>query len=397
MEENSVNEVTLFDLMKLFKKKLKALVVIGLIVAILGGVVGAFVTVTDAVYSAELEVYMTPADGSDRLLYDLRSGRFAEQLLLEKNGLPAKELCNAANYESAEKALKELADIRQKRIDKHEEISRYYTSDIEYQYTVLTNEYNNILNVLKMYKDAQTDGLVNESHLAVIADYEERLREAEDAKKAYYDEVYSKVENKKIQMNTELAQLTDQLTDQREKADEAVEKVLAAWRTDEEVARQVTTILKCVTYEYHKLSYFEEETASNKADEENESLHRGYIKIKIAVPSSLLPKGTNGEEYVQSLIDCYNNRIGAYAENYLERVTGAYEAKCTIVSPIVQIETTTSGIIAEVVKFAVIGGIAGVVLAYLYFVVQLMMKENEGDAEQKETAVAVDKTDSSDQ
>ena len=397
MEENSVNEVTLFDLMKLFKKKLKALVVIGLIVAILGGVVGAFVTVTDAVYSAELEVYMTPADGSDRLLYDLRSGRFAEQLLLEKNGLPAKELCNAANYESAEKALKELADIRQKRIDKHEEISRYYTSDIEYQYTVLTNEYNNILNVLKMYKDAQTDGLVNESHLAVIADYEERLREAEDAKKAYYDEVYSKVENKKIQMNTELAQLTDQLTDQREKADEAVEKVLAAWRTDEEVARQVTTILKCVTYEYHKLSYFEEETASNKANEESESLHRGYIKIKIAVPSSLLPKGTNGEEYVQSLIDCYNNRIGAYAENYLERVTGAYEAKCTIVSPIVQIETTTSGIIAEVVKFAVIGGIAGVVLAYLYFVVQLMMKENEGDAEQKETAVAVDKTDSSDQ
>lgn len=397
MEENSVNEVSLLDLMKLFKKKFKALVVIGLIFAIIGGAVGALITVIDATYSAELEVYMTPADGSDRLLYDLRSGRFAEQLLLEKNGLPAKELCNAADYAAAEEALAKMAEIRQQRIDKKEEIARYYTSDIEHQYAVLSNEYNNILNVLKMYKDAQTDGLVNDSHLAVIANYEQRLQKAEDAKKAYYDEVYSKVEDKKIQMNLELAQMTDQLKDQREEADEAVEKVLAAWRTDEEVARRVTTILKCVTYEYHKLSYFEDETTSDKNDESSESLHRGYIRIKIEVPSSALPKGIDGKEYVQELIDCYNNRIGAYAEDYLERATGVYEAKCTIVSPIVTIETTESGILVEIVKFAVIGGVAGGVLAYLYFVVQMLMQEGE-KAEEKKTkknAAAKDVTESS--
>ena len=395
MEENSVNEVTLIDLVKLFKKKFKVLVVIGLIAAILGGVVGALATVTGATYSAELEIYITPADGSDRLLYDLRSGRFAEQLLLENNGLPTKELCNAADYEAAEKALAELADIRQRRIDKHEEISRYYTEDIEHQYTVLTSEYNNILNVLKMYKDAQTDGLVNESHLAVIADYEDRLREAEDAKQSYFDEVYSKVENKKIQMNTELAELSDQLKDKREEADEAVEKVLAAWRTDEEVARQVTTILKCVTYEYHKLNYFEEETQASDKKEDTESLHRGYVKIKIEVPSSALPKGTDGKAYVQNLIDCYNNRVGDYAENYLEKVTGAYEAKCTIVSPIVNIETTESGIIVEVVKFAAIAGVACAALGYLFFVVQMVVKVSEGNEEQKKNAVAAGKTDSS--
>jgi hypothetical protein len=395
MEENNTKEISLIDLIKLFQKKFKALVLIALIAAIIGGAAGVFLNITGATYSAELEIYMTPADGSDRLLYDLRSGRFAEQLLLEENGLPAKELCNAADYEAAERLLTELEVIRQARIDKHEEISRYYTSDIEHQYAVLTNEYNNILSVLKMYKDAQTDGLVNESHLAVIADYERRLQEAEDEKKAYYDEVYSKVENKKIQMNTELAELSDQLSDKREEAEEAVEKVLAAWRDNEEVAKQVTAILKFATYEYHKLSYFEKETQAEK-DEGDESLHRGYIKIQLVVPASAIPEGAlEGMDYVEDLIDRYNNRMGDYVEDYLEKATGAYEAKCTVISPIVNIETTESAVIGEAVKFAAIAGIAGGVLAYLFFVVQMLMKENDEAKAQKESAVANGTSDSS--
>jgi hypothetical protein len=395
MEENNTKEISLIDLIKLFQKKFKALVLIALIAAIIGGVAGVFWNITGATYSAELEIYMTPADGSDRLLYDLRSGRFAEQLLLEENGLPAKELCNAADYEAAERLLTELEVIRQARIDKHEEISRYYTSDIEHQYAVLTNEYNNILSVLKMYKDAQTDGLVNESHLAVIADYEKRLQEAEDAKKAYYDEVYSKVENKKIQMNTELAELSDQLSDKREEAEEAVEKVLAAWRSNEEVAKQVTAMLKFATYEYHKLSYFEKETQADK-NEDDESLHRGYIKIQLVVPASAIPEGAlEGMDYVEDLIDRYNNRMGDYVEDYLEKATGAYEAKCTVISPIVNIETTESAVIGEAVKFAAIAGIAGGVLAYLFFVVQMLMKENDEAKAQKENAVAKGTPDSS--
>jgi primosomal protein N'' len=395
MEENNTKEISLIDLIKLFQKKFKALVLIALIAAIVGGAAGVFLNITGATYSADLEIYMTPADGSDRLLYDLRSGRFAEQLLLEENGLPAKELCNAADYEAAERLLTELEVIRQARIDKHEEISRYYTSDIEHQYAVLTNEYNNILSVLKMYKDAQTDGLVNESHLAVIADYERRLQEAEDEKKAYYDEVYSKVENKKIQMNTELAELSDQLSDKREEAEEAVEKVLAAWRDNEDVAKQVTAILKFATYEYHKLSYFEKETQADK-NEDDESLHRGYIKIQLVVPASAIPEGAlEGMDYVEDLIDRYNNRMGDYVEDYLEKATGAYEAKCTVISPIVNIETTESAVIGEAVKFAAIAGIAGGVLAYLFFVVQMLMKENDEAKAQKENAVAKGTPDSS--
>lgn len=371
MEENVIS---LVDLVNVFKKKFVKIVIFAVIAAIIGGAVGGLMTVLNATYNAELEIYVTPADGSDRLLYDLRSGRFAEQLLLEKTGLPAKDKCNAADYDAALKALEELADIRQKRIDKHEEISRYYTSDIEHQYSVLSSEYDRILGVLKTYKDAQTDALVNEEHQAMIAYYEERLREAEEARDDYYDNHYSPVVIKKLQLNTELAQLSDALYDKRKEVDEAVEKVLAAWRNDPEVAKEVKAILTCVTYEYDMLSYFEEETV--KEDEDSlESLHRGYIKIKISVPRSAVPDTVDGgEAYAQLLIDRYNNRVADYVENYLEEATGAYEAKCTVISPIVEIEREPGSMLVEMVKFAAIAGVVVAVLAYVVYVLQMMMR-----------------------
>ena len=369
------NTVSFIDLVNLFKKKFVKIVIIAVIAAIIGGAVGGLMAVLNATYDAELEIYVTPADGSDRLLYDLRSGRFAEQLLLEKTGLPAKDKCNAADYDAALKALEELADIRQKRIDKHEEISRYYTSDIEHQYSVLSSEYDRILGVLKTYKDAQTDALVNEEHQAMIAYYEERLREAEEARDDYYDNHYSPVVIKKLQLNTELAQLTDELDDKREEVDEAVEKVLAAWRNDPEVAKEVKAILQCVTYEYHKLGYFEDESQNKNEEEDNESLHRGYIKIKISVPRSAVPDTVeSGEAYAQLLIDRYNSRVADYVENYLEEATGVYEAKCTVISPIVEIELGSSSMLVEMVKFAAIAGVIFAVLAYLFYVAQMMMK-----------------------
>jgi hypothetical protein len=102
-----------------------------------------------------------------------------------------------------------------------------------------------------------------------------------------------------------------------------------------------------------------------------------------------------GKDYVEDLIDRYNNRMGDYVEDYLEKATGAYEAKCTVISPIVNIETTESAVIVDAVKFAAIAGIAGGVLAYLFFVVQMLMKENDEAEAQKENAVAKGTSDSS--
>ena len=158
MEENSKASVTLVDLVRLFKKKFVLLVVVALLAAIVGGALGAFLNVRATTYMAEIEISVFPTDGSNGLLYLLRSGRFAEQMLLQENGLPPKDQCNAADYEAAEKALAELAAARAQRVEKYEEASRHYVTDVEYVYKALTEEYNSVLTLLKMYKEAQAQG-----------------------------------------------------------------------------------------------------------------------------------------------------------------------------------------------------------------------------------------------
>ena len=386
MEENNTREISMLDLIKLFRNKFKVLVVVGLIAAILGGACGLLITALNITYTAELEIYVTPSDGSNRLLYDLRSGRFAEQLLLESTGLPAKELCNADDYDAALALLKELEEVRQKRIDKREEISRYYTSDIENRYNVLVTEYNEVWGRLQTYKNAQTDALVDESHIEMIRYYEDRLMEAEEARDDYYDTVYYPVVEEKIRLNIELAELTDQLTDLRKDSEEAVEKVLAAWRQNPDVGKMVKVIMSSVTYEYHMLSYFEDETQDEDA-ENTEALHRGYIKIKIKVPTSSVPDtAEDGESFVQELVDCYNLRIADYVESYLEKATGVYEAECTVISPIVEIEEDPDSMIVEVIKYAVIGGVVAAVLAYAVFVLRYLLDPASAES-REETGV----------
>ena len=371
MEENNASVLTLVDLVNLFKKNFVKLLIIGIVVAILGGVFGGYRAMSDKSYNAELEIYVSPSENSDRLLYDLQSGRFAERLLLEKNGLPAKELCNVEDYNAALKTIEELADIRQQRIEKNEEIARYYTADIENKYNVLKTEYDNVLNVLKMYKSAQADALVNESHTEMIAFYEQKLQEAMDAKDEYYANYYSKVVENKIQLTTELSQLTDRFTDKRDEMDEAIEKVLVAWRQDPEVGQQVKLIMSCVSYEYHQL---DDEQEKKAAENSQETSYGDYIKISISVPDSSVP---DAEAFVEELVSRYQSCIADYVQYHLEESPEIVEAKCKIVSPIVDVKCVSESVIGEAVKYAVVGAVAGVGLVYVILVVRRMIVNAE--------------------
>ena len=372
MEENSKDTVTLVDLVKLFRKKIVALIVVGLLVAILGGVVGGFLTARSTTYCADMEINVYPSDGGDALLYMLRSGRFAEQMLLEENGLPPKDQCNAADYEVAEKALEELAAIRALRIEKYKEFSRHYVTDVEHVYKALTEEYDGVLTVLKMYKEAQADALVNETHEARIAEYEAKLAEVEAKRKDYYDNHYAPTMEKKFKLETELARLTDQFADKKKEADAAVEKIMSAWRHSADAADRISVLTNYVTYEYHML---EEETSKDAAQKASES---GYIQIKIAVPAGAIPASyTSGEDYVRSLVDCYEVRLADYLRECLEEDLTVYEAKCSVVNPLVSVRREPGDVISAAVMYAVIAGVIGVVLAYAVFVLQLAMKKQE--------------------
>ena len=149
MEQNKVNEskgtIRLVDLLGLFVKKFKAIVIVSLIVAIIAGSLGAVLDVMDSECVAEVNVQVSPVDESDRLLMNLRSGRFAEQLLLEENGLPPKSECNAEDYEKALDAIKAFEDAREKRWNKHVENATFHMTEIENTYKRLEAEYDEAL------------------------------------------------------------------------------------------------------------------------------------------------------------------------------------------------------------------------------------------------------------
>ena len=375
MEENSKSSVTLIDLVKLFRKKFKLLVVIGLVAAIIGGACGILLGAINTTYVAQIEIGVTPASGSKKLLYLLRSGHFAEQMLLEENGLPAKDECNAEDYEAALEALKKLDEIRTQRIEKRKEVSRYYISDIEHRYKELSDEYSNTLSILKMYKEAQTDALVSPTHEAMIAVYEEKLTEAEQAKNDYYDQYYAPAIDQRLKLGIELELLTDQLEDQKEETDLAVEKVMAAWRKDETVAKRVAALMKCVTYEQLIL---EEDTGK---ETENAEQVTGYIVIKIAIPASEIPSTyASKEEYVQEIQDCFETRLTDCVRNFLEEDLSVYEAECDVITPAVQFKKTPDVGIMSALKYAILFAAVAVVLAYGIFALQLVIKEEEKNA-----------------
>ena len=387
MEENSKNAVTLVDLVKVFQKKFKALIVVALLAAILGGVLGGFFTVRATAYCADMEISVSPTDDGDALLYMLRSGRFAEQLLVEKNGLPPKDQCNAEDYDAALKALEELEAIRALRMEKYEEFSRHYVTDVEHVYKALTEEYDGVLTVLKMYKEAQADALVNETHEARIAEYEAKLAEVSQKRKEYYDNHYAPTMEKKFMLETELARLTDQFVDKKKDADAAVEKVMSAWRYSDNASDRISVLTNFVTYEYHIL---EEETAKDAAQK---AAQYGYIQIKIAVPADAIPASyASGEDYVRSLVDCFETRLADRLSALLQEDLNVYETECVMINPLVQVRRVPGDVRSAAILYGVIGAVVGVVLAYVVFVLQLAMKlqeENTAKAVQAE-AVASD-------
>ena len=203
--ENKNNEnkamICASDLVKLFANKFKIMVIIGLIAAIIGGGIGVLFTSLNAKYRAEINISVTPVDNSDRLLFDLRSGRFAETLLLEENGLPAKDKCDPKDYANALAAIEAFEEARELRWKKYVEKTTHHVTDVENTYKRLLAEYEEAFNLLKMYKDADGEAFVNNAeHLAMIDRCEENLLKIQAKKQAYYDEYYVPATDKLIKL-----------------------------------------------------------------------------------------------------------------------------------------------------------------------------------------------------
>ena len=369
--KNSSNNATLKigDFLKLFAKKFKLMVCIGVIAGIIGGAVGYFLDSLNVKYTAEMNISISPSDETDVLLFELRSGMFAEKLLLEANGLPPKDKCNENDYNAAVAALEAYEKARVDRQEKYYELSYYYMAPIENEYNNLSNDYDRAYNLLKLYKDTPLEGLdrdERENHLKMIEIYEEKLIAAEAAKREYEEAVYLPAKEKKVQLQTELSQTKDEMESRKREADAAVEKVLSVWRTDDDVKDAVIKIGECVTYDYFGVTKPQEE---GETKDEVEYLNKGFIRILISVPKD--------EQFANDLVEKFRLHITDYVEKHLEFVTGQVEVDCMLTSPIVSVERNPSSWIISAAKTAIAFGAVAAAATYLLCAVRMLLKATD--------------------
>ena len=365
MEQYNVSEsngaLSLSDLWRLFVSKWKVLLIVGILVAIVGGVFGVYIACTNVHYNAVISFNLSPSDSTDALLYNLQSEMFAEKLLLENNGLPPKDQCNEKDYNAALTAIGEFDAAREEKASLKKALDKYQTAIVENNYEVLVNAYNRIFDLLSVYKQAAVDSIADDAaHKAMIAEYEEKLKAAEKARDDYFAGEYSTVMNGKLELQTQYNLASIDVKEKRVAAEEAIEKVVAPWRSNnKEIREKIAIITKSATYEYAKLLVSE----TNKDDENSADVqNKGYIKITLSV--------ADDEEFANWLVERYKSRVPDFVEKHMEEITGTTNVDCTLISPFSTAKQENDGIIANVVKFALIFAVVGVVLTYIICLIQ---------------------------
>lgn len=371
MNKNDTRETNdalyLSDLWKIFASKWKMYVIVAVLAAILGGVYGFFKTNFEVTYDTVISFNLSPSDSTDALLYNLQSEMFSEKLLLEENGLPPKDQCNEKDYNAALKAIKEFEDTRAEKAELKKKLDGVQTSVEENHYNNLLKEYNRIFEVLSVYKQAAVESIADEAqHKAMIAEYEENLKLAEEELNRYFNEVYYPKMEEKLKLQTSYNLISLELKEKRTAAESAIEKVVSVWREDKDVKNKIQIINDSATYEYAKLLV--PNTSEKNLDEVVDVHNKGYIKITLSV--------CNDEEFANLLVERYKSRVPEFVEKHMEEITGTTSAKCTLISPFSTVKEKKASSISNMIKLAVLFAIVALFFVYAICLLHYVVKRN---------------------
>ena len=194
------SQITFAEVIGMFRGKLKMILLITLVIAIVGGALGAFFTLSTKTYESTIKFYLTTQDGSQALLPLLSSDSFAEKLILEENGLPKREECDPEDYDAALAAITAYNNA----VETKREAVKQSVIDSS-AFTVIESKYNSALDEddrrfeeLSIYLSAQDKVASGENYEATIAIYENRLEEARAALYAVKED-YDAAKNKKTE------------------------------------------------------------------------------------------------------------------------------------------------------------------------------------------------------
>lgn len=380
MEENiqggAVKELTGVDMLVAIRKRLKVIICITLVAAILGGALGFALAYSESSYGAVISFNVSPYDGSDSLLYKLQSEWFAEKLLLDKNGLPPRDECtDKAACDKVVESIATLDELREKKIELNRKRSLlpYSLAIIEEEYARRVQAYNNAYSILNMYKSSPSDKVAeDESHKAMIETYQAKLIEAESRMHEYAENEYEPAMADKLQLEKDYIEISRQINDLKKDIADLTEEVVAPWRENQSVKDQIAIIMKSVVYEYEKLG-----SADVKSTASSEEPHKGYIKVTLKVEKD--------REYAEFLVGKIKANLAPFVINHVESYGGYAEVNCDLISTVGAVEYMgDGGFLKGIVTYAVILGLAAAALSCGAVIVRLAYTRLIPDSAKKE-------------
>lgn len=329
--ENTVytqDELTLGEIFKIIWRKIKILILVFLIGAIVGGGFGALTSLNEKYYGTSMEFYVNPTKEStqvesnseygvygtysrpvmDNIVRLLASESFAEQLLLDKDtGMP-KFLDEENPNKELEDKIKEATPYKEAEIKAKENLNIARRATIKAQLA-----YNDRLDV---WNTQIVAGKISEAdRVSFFAGVSSNLEEAQDNEKAAevdYQEAY-------------------------ETAKEFVDPVYELYRRTPIYQKLINAIKSSVTYSYYKTD----------DDDSVDSLAKSFIYVEISM--------LGDEKFAGDVYQQIDQILPSYVMDKMPVPTGFFGTSCEKITRMDQVGRINEGhMIKSAIKYALI-------------------------------------------
>ncbi|MBQ8283746.1 MAG: hypothetical protein IJX75_01500 [Clostridia bacterium] len=381
MEETVKTEegISLIDLVKLLLSKIKLLIVLTLVGAIIGGAFGFITTYGQDYYGTLVRFYINPKRSEsvtentsqygvygaygkhvmDNMTKLLSSESFAERLLVEENGLP-KEGINSAIDEKRVVALaainvvdgvrsekeaweEAILDIAEQIKDLNEDITEAKKDEsfFEKRLSEAQNEYASFITAIGNADSAEAKALQK-----AVADAKAKRDIAADTRTQLEEELNTQKEYLET-ANETLETIQENLAEKMEIANEAIEATLVEWRKTPSYEKGITAIQSAVRY-----SYLEEGEELENAND----LARSFIRVNISV--------LQNQEFAEKLLNLIIETVPEFVKENMAVPSGYEGTNCEPSTRIHKIKLLNPNYsMSQTVKYAALMAVLTLIIA----------------------------------
>ncbi|MBP3315043.1 MAG: hypothetical protein J6M03_04390 [Clostridia bacterium] len=336
------SELDLLDLLKILLAKIKLIICVALVAAILGGAFGfAFTLIGNHDFGTRIEFYITPDAPDSQILHLLSSERFAEKLMLDENGLP--EGSSGAEYEAALAAKLEskAADAAYAEAKRASKSAPRELAAIQKTYEEKQKAYDDAYDMLSVYQSASDEIAKQPEHIEKMKKYEAAVEAAKEEKTIAEKDYYA-ASQKALEATNNLEAAKEAAANARKVADDLAEEILKVWREQSQNKKKISMINESLKYDYI-------EDSSSKNSEDN--INRQFLVVSISVEKD--------EQLANKLLDSLCDKLPAYVEENTDTDDSIEETECILISTAAEVEDLgKNSLVKEVIKYALISTIA---------------------------------------